>query len=269
VISPLSVRSVYIRARLGGETLGTGTGFIVEHNNRQYLITNYHIASGRNPITGQPRSKTGAIPTYLHVDIPQQPDGPPDTVWHTITVPVLDISDNGHAETARWLEHPTHGRDVDVVAVSLGAVAAVPKEFTYDLDDAQRQLKVGPASEVNIIGFPFGLHGSPFGGLGIWIHGFVASEPDIDFRGLPIFLVDARTREGQSGAPVIAYSDGRISLFANGAVESGTGREVVNLLGVYSGRINEESDLGIVWKVHVVCDILAAQRPGRSGLNAG
>jgi S1-C subfamily serine protease len=269
VISPLSARSVYIRARLGDETLGTGTGFIVKHNNRQYLITNYHVASGRNPTTGQPRSTTGAIPTYLHVDMPQQPGGPPDTVWHTITVPVLDVSDDGYTETARWLEHPTHGREVDVVAVPLGDVAAVPKEFTYDLADGQRQLKVRPASEVNVIGFPFGLHGSPFGGLGIWTHGFVASEPDIDFDGLPTFLVDARTREGQSGAPVIAYSDGRVWLFASGAVESGTGREVVNVLGVYSGRISEESDLGIVWKVQVVRDILAAQRPGRSGLNPG
>jgi len=44
------------------------------------------------------------------------------------------------------------------------------------------------------------------------------------------------------------------------------GGPVTNLLGVYSGRVNEQSDLGRVWKVQAVRDILAAQCPGVSGL---
>jgi hypothetical protein len=31
------------------------------------------------------------------------------------------------------------------------------------------------------------------------------------------------------------------------------------LLGVYSGRVNEESDIGIVWKTSLIEDILQAQ----------
>ncbi len=41
---------------------------------------------------------------------------------------------------------------------------------------------------------------------------------------------------------------------------------VSNLLGVYSGRINSESDLGLVWKAQAVRDILDAQKRGRAGL---
>jgi hypothetical protein len=44
------------------------------------------------------------------------------------------------------------------------------------------------------------------------------------------------------------------------------GGPVTNLPGVYSGRINKDSDLGYVWKLEVITDILAAQQPGRAGL---
>jgi hypothetical protein len=40
----------------------------------------------------------------------------------------------------------------------------------------------------------------------------------------------------------------------------------MNLLGVYSGRINEQSDLGVVWKIQAVRDILAARQVGTAGL---
>ena len=42
---------------------------------------------------------------------------------------------------------------------------------------------------------------------------------------------------------------------------------VVNLLGVYSGRISEESDLGTVWKVSAIREILESGVPGRAGLS--
>jgi hypothetical protein len=41
---------------------------------------------------------------------------------------------------------------------------------------------------------------------------------------------------------------------------------VTNLLGVYSGRVNEQSDLGLVWKVQAVRDILEGQQPGAAGM---
>lgn len=52
---------------------------------------------------------------------------------------------------------------------------------------------------------------------------------------------------------------------ANGGLAFMNG-PVSNLLGVYSGRINDQSDLGIVWKAKAVVDILNAQQPGVAGL---
>ncbi len=34
--------------------------------------------------------------------------------------------------------------------------------------------------------------------------------------------------------------------------------EVIRFLGIYSGRINEESDLGIVWKATALSELVAA-----------
>ena len=89
--------------------------------------------------------------------------------------------------------------------------------------------------------------------LPIWVRGTVASEPAllyvIDDQPLPLFLVDARTRKGQSGAPVIIYRRPLTVLGTpTGHLQITKGTQS-KLLGVYSGRVNAESDLGFVWRI--------------------
>lgn len=59
-----------------GLELGTGTGFVVQHRDHPYLITNYHVAAGRNPYNGQPIHPSGAVPDTLRLLqlLPAQPD---------------------------------------------------------------------------------------------------------------------------------------------------------------------------------------------------
>lgn len=151
---------------------------------------------------------------------------------------------------------------MDVVALRLQHTSGV-ELHPYDLTGAAPALKIGPADGVSVVGFPFGITGG--GAFAIWTRGFVASEPDINFNDLPSFLVDARTRPGQSGSPVIAYSSGGGTAMADGSTAFFNG-PLTNLLGVYSGRVNEQSDLGLVWKVDAVREILAAEQPGDAGL---
>jgi hypothetical protein len=87
------------------------------------------------------------------------------------------------------------------------------------------------------------------------VQGTVATEPSIDFQQLPCFLVDSRTRPGQSGSPVIAYHAGGAVPMQGGGVGVFAG-PAQRLLGVYSGRVSEESDLGFVWKTSAVREIL-------------
>ena len=53
---------------------------------------------------------------------------------------------------------------------------------------------------------------------------------------------------------------------ADGALAFGAG-PMVELLGVYSGRINKESDLGIVWKTSALTEILKNGVRGNGNMN--
>lgn len=129
----------------------------------------------------------------------------------------------------------------------------------YPVFGEQPGIYYGPGGRVSVIGFPFGISTSqePGGRTAVWTTGYVASDPSINFRDLPCFMIDARTRSGQSGSPVIA-----IRIFAS-TVTLGSGivkvlgqPPEVRLVGVYSGRIGGDTDLGVVWKLETLQEIL-------------
>ncbi|MBI3049963.1 MAG: hypothetical protein HYY76_16815 [Acidobacteria bacterium] len=117
------------------------------------------------------------------------------------------------------------------------------------------EIFLGPADAVSVIGFPFGLQAG--GSLAVWATGFIASEPEIDFNSLPTMLIDCRTRQGQSGSAVIAYRSGGAIAMADGSTSVFTG-PISKFLGLYSGRINQESDLGLVWKASAVAELVGS-----------
>jgi len=107
-----------------------------------------------------------------------------------------------------WLEHSTYRRFLDVAALSVAipdGILALP----WEPDDGPNAdlgfAKYWVAQDVSIVGFPYGLMGGF--DLPLWVRGTIASEPEIPFtvddQDLPLFLVDARTREGQSGSPTL------------------------------------------------------------------
>ena len=89
----------------------------------------------------------------------------------------------------------------------------------------------------------------------VWVSGSVASEPAADYDKKPMFLIDCRARPGQSGSPVIAYTPAGGSFRNNGALAISSD-EITHFLGIYSGRVNDKSDLGMVWKARVIEEIL-------------
>jgi hypothetical protein len=167
----------------------------------------------------------------------------------TITLYQIDLLSGTEPDAPpQWLEHPRLGRRMDVVALPL----RVPSE-----DDAlylpwtpKPSSELWVTEDVSIVGYPYGLNSN---NLPIWVRGTVASEPAllyvIDDQPLPLFLVDARTRKGQSGAPVIAFRRPRTVLGTSAGQIQITKGTQSKLLGVYSGRVNSESDLGFVWRI--------------------
>lgn len=238
-----SVQSLLIQMRFNGQALATGTGFVVRASAGPVLITNRHNVTGRNNLTNQTLSPTGGVPNEIVV-VHNKLNALGE--WIPKLEPLLN-SDGGPI----WYEHPKLGARVDVVALPLTELSDVDI-FPYDLGSEDPPIRVGPADVVSVVGFPFGLQGG--GSLAIWATGFVATEPDIDYNGLPVFLIDCRSRPGQSGSAVIASrSSGMVALEdGSSAVYGGP---VSRFLGIYSGRINAQSDLGIVWKAKAVKEL--------------
>lgn len=240
-----SVQSLLIEMQFNGQRLASGTAFAVETRLGPHLITNRHNVTGRHQETGQPLSVTGGIPNQLTI-VHNRKDILGEWVRRT------ELLERDGAP--RWVEHPTLGPRADFVALKLTDLEDV-ELFPHDLSSEEPQIQVGPADAVSVIGFPFGLTAG--GSLAVWATGFVASEPEVDFNDLPIFLIDCRSRQGQSGSPVVAYRGG-------GAVATGNGTATIfdgpvqRLMGIYSGRVNAESDLGFVWKVSAIQELIGA-----------
>jgi len=234
-----SVQSLLIEMQFNGQALSTGTAFVASTPKGPHLITNRHNVTGRHPDTNVPLSKTGGIPDQM-VIVHNRKNNLGQ--W----VPRLEpLFASG---SPRWIEHPTLGAKADFVAVPLSALNDV-ELYPYDMTNTGPDLLLGPADTVSVIGFPFGMTAG--GAFAVWATGFLASEPAIDFNGLPIQLVDCRSRQGQSGSPVLSYRNGGTVAMSDGSTSIFTG-PVSKFIGIYSGRINSESDLGLVWKAAAI-----------------
>jgi len=213
---------------------------------RPYLVTNRHNVTGRHQLTDQPLSESGGIPNeiaIIHNHVSSIGS------WVRKVEKLLDVNSN-----ATWREHPRLGPKADLVALPLTDLEGV-KLFPYPLDDQGPEISVGPAETVSVVGFPYGKTGG--GGFAIWATGFVASEMAIDIDDLPVFYIDCRSRPGQSGSPVIAYRSGGMVVDENGNTLVFDG-PVQRFLGIYSGRIHPESDIGIVWKATAIAELIGS-----------
>lgn len=221
-----------------------------------YFISNWHVFSGRDPRTGQPKDqKNFAVPNRLSLYCRRI-----DDLSRTIEVHFPLEEDN----VILWKQHPIYGQKVDVAAISfrhagvyLNAPPQGPLARNTAINEFQYndELFVGIGEDVFILGFPLGL--SQSFQLPIWKRASIASDRAIDFDGLPCFLVDTATREGMSGSPVICRKYGGAMTYS--AIIS-AGSPVSNLfMGIYSGRYvgaMGEAQLGIVWRPAAISDIV-------------
>jgi hypothetical protein len=230
--------------RMNGHNLSTGTGFVVNAPRGPVLVTNRHNVTGRHNTTNALLSPQGHIPD--EIIIMHNRNGNLGQ-WVAKSEPILNDYN------PLWIEHPTLGATADFVALPLTNLTDV-KLYPYDLTPAARQIIVRPSDTISVIGFPFGIAGG--GALGIWATGFMATEHDIDHNNLPTFLIDCRARQGQSGSAVIAHRNTGMMEAEDGTRFMSSGA-VTRFMGIYSGRINDQSDLGIVWKARAISELIA------------
>lgn len=248
-----TLKSLYIEMRFGEQVLGSGTAFLVSDDKDSpcALITNRHNVTGRRQDTDECLDRHGGLPDniviHFHKNIPDIGE------WNEVTLPLY--RDDG---TPYWIEHPRLGAAVDVVALNLNwdtDVRRIPYYLKLDLDRVG--MLVGPAETVSVIGFPFGL--SSVRKFPIWATGFMAQELTLVTPDNPVFLIDCRTRQGQSGSAVVAFRASGYRKYLNGKVSSSlSGQQAWEFLGIYSGRVNSESDIGRVWHVSAIEEVYAA-----------
>ncbi len=248
-----SLKSVFVELCFGETILSTGTATLVAKNrtSRCAIITNRHNVTGRHQKTNECLSKTLGTPdnivVYLHRSKPYVGE------WLKLKLP-LYRNDGGPF----WIEHPEMGADADLVALNVrwgDDVLCLP--YYIETDQDRVGMLVSPAEPVSVIGFPFGVATS--GKLPVWVTGFLAQELSLVSEKNPVFLIDCRSRQGQSGSPVIAFRTSGYRSIKEGRISASLSAKVAwEFLGIYSGRINPDSDLGTVWHVDALAALVDA-----------
>lgn len=244
-LDPLSLVSLRLELLSGGCPLGCATGFVIKWNDKAYLITNWHVLSGKHRETNATLSPTGDIPDEVRINHHSKQI----TSWVTSIEPLFDSQ--GHP---RWLELSDNIK-LDVVALPLRELDDEIQLHPIDLTLADTDIMPMVAMPVSIIGFPMGIVASF--SFPIWKTGHIASDYGWNYRDKPAFLIDATTRQGMSGAPVVMRVFG--GYFTNSrqyVIAQQSGGVCTRFLGIYSGRVHSESEIGIVWYPHVIRDIL-------------
>jgi hypothetical protein len=196
VIDQCSLFSVYLETIFidhctGDEiTLSNATGSLYQKNGQSFLVTNWHVLSGRNAEKGAPLNKMGALPEKVAVFFPL--DG---AIGTTIKESYSLIHKTGKNA---WLQH-RRGPAIDIALLPIDLPKGISTVPINSINEA-RGLKEFPPNihvgqEVFVLGFPFGIRNA--GHLPIWKKASIASEPmipvgDNEFK----ILIDTATREG-------------------------------------------------------------------------
>jgi len=152
-----------------------------------------------------------------------------------------------------WLEHPLHRHAIDIAVMEIQIPDTAARQI-YSLDPIPQPAAMRVSEDLSIVGFPFREMGGAQTALGT--RATVASEPLVDYAGLPCFLVDARSRTGQSGSPVLLYRPEGTWILAENGDPVTYNEPFEEFVGIYSGRINSESDLGFVWRRSVIAEVI-------------
>lgn len=249
----------------GGKLVGNGTGFFFKHNSKWYVITNWHVLSGRNPSTGQPRHSSGAVPDQCRFYFTSLTDA--GVRWDAVTYLLAHPSSG----VATWFHHPVEGQAVDIAALPIEEMHKGKAKDFQDSSGNDPEMLIDLGAELFLPGYPLGL--SANGLMAIWKRASLASSLEFGEGINRYFYVDTATREGMSGAPCLAISNWR-----HCALDRATNKVRVverplswRLLGVYSGRLNPsdsfEAQIGKVWRDNLMLDVLNGRVPAQVELS--
>jgi hypothetical protein len=249
----------------GGEWLASGSCFFWAFEGRTYLVTNWHNLAGRNPLTGELMSNTGAIPDRIRF-MAYKPMSEPDTqgYFELNYLPVEVELYKSDSTDPKWLEHPSLGRRVDVAALDVTETIDGLQIDHVNRLESDAILDPFASQDIFVVGLPFGMIANA--PAPIWKRGSIALDPTFDPEGLPKMLIDTEPDIPSRVAVVIARHIiiGRQYPKKDGSQSQTVLYSRLNLvIGIYSGRHYpdlEKAQLGIVWKRTAIEQTLEAKK---------
>lgn len=257
VRSMLSFTTARIETWFNDHHISNGTGFYYKAKHGYLLVTNRHILTGRDNITGECLDKkNAAIPNklvikshLLRVKREQQSEQLQFGIEAGGGFARVEVGYKG--DQPAWVESHTWGVRCDVGMVPYRPPKGYDVLAVNELP-LETPIYLYPADHVSVLGYPFGAVVEE--NYPLWVNGTIACEPEIDVDDLPMFYIDCRTRPGSSGSPVFAFRPpGIVPIGPNAA--AAYANPIHKFLGVYSGRINAESDIGMVWKRRILDEV--------------
>ncbi len=272
--NPLSYSSIKLDLfSKDGVHLKPASGFVVEAGNRYYLITNWHVVSGRD--IPAPRQQEHVIEPYtlktsLHIHRGEGEKSAPLSIGmrKRITVPLYD-DDN----SPRWIEYRANDDTqppVDIVALPIqvdltlrlfsGNIPGITidkrswaentdywtKVSSIPISAIDTDVEYGPPDPVHVVGYPLGWEpdGADRTSSAFWRTSFIASEIyEPGMRRTNTFFIDPCALEGMTGSPVVGMKNERMKL-----------------LGIYSDGSTAEfgANAGLVWDALLVKELIGA-----------
>jgi len=251
-----------------GSLLGEATGFFCEYANRTFLVTNWHVVSGRHFQTRRPLHRSQALPgalkVHTHVSKSLSSIGTPSSST-TFNISLVD-----RFGAPIWLEHPLFGCDVDVIAIEVDTlIPDCSKIYRIDLAlELSRDTQLSVMDQAFVTGYPLSATITP-NSLPIYKSGTIASEPSV-FDSQPRIYVDGKTKTGMSGSPVMIK---RRRESPEHHDTNGLSANPLDFVGIYSGRDRQErtefeAELGIMWPykeclIPIIESFLDSQTPSK------
>jgi hypothetical protein len=218
---------VRIETKSSDGTGGAGTSFVFRDaasppNHQLFLVSNKHVIEG-------------ADEGYLYF-AEEGADGLPK-----VGEPFFFKSD---MFSTQWHGHPNPDIDVAVMPLSWqldliarGGKRAFLRPITLDDVATPSEFQnLDVTAPVLFVGFPNGMFDQKHY-LPIFRRGYVATAPDLDFNGQPVFLIDASVFPGSSGSPVFTVGDSILG-----------GTPALKLLGVVAAVYTQPTEGRISWR---------------------
>jgi hypothetical protein len=265
--NPWNHAVAYLEMFAGDNRLATGSSFFWRNDGRTFLVTNWHNLAGRNPLTHELMSSSGAVPDRIAFGVYKRVTEPDKQGFFEMAYTAASTPLNDSAGPL-WLQHPEYGESVDVAAIDVSE-AAKGYEVSH-CNEIESDATASPvvSQDAFVVGFPFGLIASA--PAPVWKRGTIALDPSFDADGLPKMLIDTATREGMSGSVVVAryITVGRTYRKRDGIESDPVLYATHDLVaGIYSGRHYphlEKAQLGIVWKRRAIDGVVVRGRRASS-----